>query len=273
MKISLQTLFALSPLAVLVVSISACDEDIMGPFEGSTVNLEISHVVGTADLVVDDVIRYANVAGNNYSVKDLRYYVSNFTVHFDDGSTYGSSAAHFVDARASRSETHSIQLENVPDGTVVGISMVYGLDAETNVDGALPNTLDTADMEWPPPMGGGYHYMKLEGRWEDSGNPGSLLGYTTHTGARFMPSMGDTYRHHHFINVYMDLVDTAIDHGESPEEGYEIRITYDVNGWYEDPVTYDFEALPQQMVMPLLDVQEQLMVNGPSCFSASFATV
>ena len=273
MNNSLLHLVALSPLAVLVVAISACDDNITGPFEGSNINLEIKHVVGTADLVVDDVVRYVNAAGNNYSVKDLRYYLSNFTVHFDDGSTYGSGAAHFVDAEASRSETHSIQLENVPDGTVVGISMVYGLDAETNVDGALPNTLDTADMEWPPPMGGGYHYMKLEGRWDDSANPGTLLGYTTHTGARFMPTMGDTYRHHHFVNVYMDLDDTPIHHDDAPDDGYEIEITYDINGWYEDPVTYDFEALPQQMIMPLLDVQEQLMVNGPSCFSARFPTV
>lgn len=50
---------------------------------------------------------------------------------------------------------------------------------------------------------------------------------------------------------------------------WEVTVKVNVNGWFTDPIDFDWNDLADQMIMPNLDAQAKLMANGPSCFSAS----
>ena len=63
--------------------------------------------------------------------------------------------------------------------TIVQIAVLHPLFIEVPMylNNLYVNENFHATMAWPVPMGGGYHYMKLEGDFNDS-----LSGYGTHTG-------------------------------------------------------------------------------------------
>jgi hypothetical protein len=140
------------------------------------------------------------------------------------------------------------------------------------------------EMFWPPAMGGdkgiGYHYMKLEGNFEDTPG-GSTSGYTTHIGARWlvdgnpMTGVEDPLPFHHFFRVYLPFPARAVDGNTLA-----VTIEVDINRWYTDPAPgdafdseYDWHDLMAQMIMANLAAQEKLMINGPACFSADVEVV
>ena len=76
-------------------------------------------------------------------------------------------------------------------------------------------------MLWPNTLGGGYHYMKLEGRYVD--NYGEQKFYNTHTGGLNSSDYS--------INYLFDI--------DNSESNSKIFIDMNINNIYNDPV-YDF---------------------------------
>ncbi len=121
--------------AVLVaLTISGCKKD---PQEGG-VTLNINHLVETETLSFDDV-KYTLAAGHNYSVSQLKYYISNVVLTADDGSIHKVNTPFYCDGKNATSL--SLDLGTVPTGTYNTVSFVFGLDAATNKPNALSNTL------------------------------------------------------------------------------------------------------------------------------------
>ena len=215
--------------------------------------LETQHSVDGAALVLHDV-RYENAAGQMYGVDKLIYFLSDIVLHRADGVLFGLDAAWYNDVEDPA--TLELTLDDVPAGDYTAISFTWGLDAEKNVPGALPDNPQNNNMFWPAALGGGYHYSKCEGFYVNS--QGAQAGYATHTG-RVRRDI-DTEDHHHFFTVSLPI-SMQID-GDT----WTLPIVMDLNQWYEQPNVYDFPEVP--MIMNDLDRQRTLMENGASVFSA-----
>ena len=132
------------------------------------------HVDGQ-ELILDTIM-YQNAAGNPYSVNRLRYYLSNFRfVRSDNFEVTVDGGAYFTDAR----EGTTLTLQDVPAGSFKGLRFNFGIPADLNVYGNLPNTSENVGMVWPEQMGGGYHFMKFEGYFS---SPTGTDGYAIHVG-------------------------------------------------------------------------------------------
>lgn len=247
-----------------------CDDSSTSPEDPVTVRVHFEHessgtARGGAPLVFDQIL-YTNDAGNAYSVKVLRYIISDVTLHTADWSI-SYDMVHYRDARESF--TRTARLEELPAATYEAISFTFGLDEEKNLDpsqgGLLPQTPLWEAMRWPATWGGGYHYMKLEG---DLATDTTSVSYLTHAGKRQAqedPVFGtDPEPFHHYFRVTLNTDDIEMEPGEQ----WDVTILMDVNAWYDtNPLgTYDLSDYPGGMMMNT-DAQNLLETNGPSVFS------
>ena len=119
----------------------------------------------------NDNVFYSNEAGNAFSVRRLLYVLSDVVLYFDDAPAMDIG---FLFINTDDAPTLQYQIENLP-GLCSGISFRLGFSSKNNIDNEYlnsPNNFHNA-MVWPNLNGtnlafqGGYHYMKLEGKYFD----------------------------------------------------------------------------------------------------------
>jgi hypothetical protein len=231
-------------IAILVAGLcfASCGDD---DGDAGTLTIHLDHQVAGQELNVDPVATYTNAAGNVYSVSLLEYIISDVDLVNTSGATHRLRDEHYRNAAIAA--TGSFTSLDVPAGEYHALRFTFGVSAERNITGSLPNTTDFANMEWPTQMGGGYHYMRLEGLFD---NGGSSQAFLSHTG----PSGGGDFS---FV-VELPL-SMHVDGGDS-----EVHVVMDLNEWFEDPHVYDFAA--QGMIMGNADAQLTHQDNGQTVF-------
>lgn len=165
-----------------------------------------------------DTLKYINSSKQTYSVSRLEFFISGIVLHASSGD-FVSDQVFYVDARYSVGA--ELVLENLPARMYSGISCLIGLDAAHNVTGALFPNKNNNEMFWPVPMGGGYHFMKLEGRVKSAD---SSLGYAMHLGQ-------NTSLVHSVLSGTINI---------KSGETHQSVIAMDINSWFDTPYDYDF---------------------------------
>lgn len=241
-------------LIITILSIAflaGCTSNTVDP-EESAIKLNFAHLHNGDELVLDD-IRYTNEVGQEYSIQKVKYFVSKITFHKNDGTEISSSDIHFVDIK--NSETLAMKLATkIPYGNYDKISFVYGLIPEDNISKSLGIDLDR-EMEWPEIMGGGYHYMKLEGKYTDN-NITSFFNF--HTGGL----NGTAYE------IHVDLPNSNFTINEN---SLDINLVMEMSNWFTNPVDWNFEYWGSG-IMGNPDAQTTVQQNGIDVFSVIFLT-
>lgn len=218
--------------------------------EETVVTINFDHSNNNASLVMDQNI-YTNAAGQNYSIKTVRYFISHVTLHQTDGPSYTSPDIHFIDIRDTKTLSLTLS-KRIPFSSYSSISFVYGLVPEDNITGSLGLNLDRL-MEWPVPMGGGYHYMKLEGDYEGS------------TGSNFFNfHSGSLNKVDYSIPVTIPFSNMVIN-----EESITFNIVMNIGNWFQNPVDWNFEYWGSG-IMGNSDAQATVQKNGANVFSVIF---
>ena len=227
---------------------SACeknDADTANPpaEKSPSLRLDFRFVVDGAALVTD-TLRYENEAHNQYSVQTLQFYLSRLALVRPDSSRVELKDWLYVDA--AMPSTLNLTIQNIPPGCYAGMSFNIGLDSLLNVPGGLPATADNLMMEWPVPMGGGYHFLKLEGYFTDSsGTP----GYAMHVGTNACLTSV-------FLPASLCFQDTEV-----PK-----TLFANVNEWFRTPETYNFNT-DGNYSMGNTDAMMKLAANGADAFT------
>ena len=230
----------------LIAIFSACTNNSVSPDE-ATVTLNFDHLNNDQPLELD-LIKYTNEVGQNYSIKTVKYFISKVTFHKSDGTDIISSDIHYVDIR----ETETLNLDlstKIPYGSYTSISFVHGLVPEDNITGSLGLDLDRL-MEWPVPMGGGYHYMKLEGEY---------IGTNTSTFFNFHAGGlgGEAYE----IHVVLPNSGFKVN-----DKNISFQLNMEISNWFKNPVNWDFEYWGSG-IMGNPDAQATVQENGQDVFS------
>ena len=215
--------------------------------------LEINfrHFVDELEIIYsNDNIIYQNNAANMYSVRRLLYVLSNVNLHFVNGSSSMLNSFIFVNTDDTQTLTKTIY--NLP-ALCSGISFRLGFSSPNNIDNEYIDADDNfhLSMLWPNLNGtdlafqGGYHYMKLEGKYVNLVDGENF--YNIHTG----PINGED-----FSILYSQF---------SFDPSSSISINMNVNNWYNDPV-YSMDVFGSA-IMGNLDAQTNLYQNGLDIFS------
>ncbi len=238
--------------AFLLILTVSCKEDVQPV--SHEIGFSFIHNVGTEALTTN-TIGYTNEAGNEFSVETLQYLVSNIRLNKNDGKIIEIEGYHLVDIYQPGSETFSPG-SLVEAGNYSGISFVFGFDEADNISGEYPD-LNLANWNWPDMLGGGYHFMKLEGKFIDEQQ--NEVGYATHMGTAREISGNESIFHPNHFEVTI-LQNFTIDSETS------IEIKMDILKWYKTPNLWDLNTWGAG-IMPNYDAQVALNQNGQDVFS------
>jgi len=203
-------------ILLVVASCKKSEDDAPEPVITDGLNIVLNHYVGGTALS-SNTISYTNSAGNNYGVTRLQYYLSGFEFETMNGVVYTFNNVYYIDAFSGNA---SIYIPSVPLAHYKRVKFYIGMDSLHNITDALPNTLENVNMAWPDMMGGGYHFMKLEGNYLASG---STTGFAMHLG----------------MNGNL-VTNNFTAHFESTAADNTIQLNMDINEWFNDPYIYDF---------------------------------
>lgn len=204
--------------------------------------MELSFSVDNSILEFN-TIKYLNAAGNNFSVSKLHCYLSNFQIENSDGTIYHFDDIIYVEASSAKSLSN---FSSLPLGNYRRISFLIGLDSAHNTEHALPHTVENDNMAWPASMGGGYHFIKLEGNFI---NASQTFGYAMHLGLN---------RNCVAINISKQFTITS--------ESNTIQLNMNINEWFKNPMIYDFN-IDGNYSMSDSTAMAKLSQNGADVFT------
>jgi len=218
-------------LAALLLISCGSDQEI----NDTKIFLNFSHNVDRNPVSMDD-LSHTNLAGENYNVLTLKYLISDIKLISDDSEILLNSI-HFVDF--SDPSTMVIDSDIIENGSYT-LQFRFGLDSTTNVTNSFVNETFHTSMAWPEMMGGGYHYMKLEGSYTNDST-----FYNTHTG----PTMGMDHSFLCSFNVPININNST--------NNLEYAIEMNINNWY-GPEIINLEPA----IMMNMPTQMNLKMNG-----------
>ena len=212
----------------------------------SSLEIKVGYTVDNAALV-DGKLNYTMAAGYKYSVTKLVYYLSRVSLVKQDDSKIELGEYLFCDAFDP--STNQLSFRHIPAGDYKGISFNIGLDSTLNISNRLPAATENINMQWPDPMGGGYHFLMLEGYFTDSTGTN---GYAVHLGTS------------------KPLIKIMLDKPLHFEENSHLsfNLLMNVNEWFRTPVTYDF-VTDGNYTMGNQALMMKIAGNGKDVFSIS----
>lgn len=192
------------------------DEPIVSRY--GTLSINLKHNVDNQPLVWNDVL-YRNDANELYSIDRIQYYLSSFRFYYQGKLQGQIDSVYYFDAR--NESALQLGFPQLRAGLYDSLTFYIGLDPVMNVTNSLPATLENNAMSWPDAMGGGYHFMKLEGHWKDSMG---MQGFAMHLGKNGYQVLAGSK-----CNIKIEAGKHAV-----------ITMTMNINEWFRNPHVYSF---------------------------------
>ena len=230
------------PLALILLLLVSCTKH----HKDAPVSRLVFTVAYSVDGValIKDTMNYTNDAGNLYSVTRLEYFISDIVLHQANGNDFHSPLIQYMNAFTPGA--NQIILYQVPFGNYESMTMNIGLKPSLNISNSLPNTAENINMEWPDNMGGGYHFLKMEGYVN---TPGGDKGYAVHLGS-------DT------ALVTCNMIRNL----DVQQATMQVALTMNLNEWYRSPTLYDF-LVDGNNTMGNAVLMHRIAQNGYNVFS------
>jgi len=228
-------------LVVLNVLSTGCKED--EPKPKTLLTLILSEQNQGKDILYDS-IKYKNTIGNEYSITRLQYYLSDFRFHQKQGEWIQRKGVIYRDGRESDVQ---VEFGDLPKAEFDSIAFTFGLNEDNNVTGALPANTDNFNMAWPVPMGGGYHFIKMEGHHINSVS--EKVGYALHVGT----------------NIDRDNIKQAVFFDLNTNRS--IDVVMDTDEWFQNPNTLDLNNISYTMGNDTM--MQKVVQNGVSVFNVA----
>lgn len=235
----------LNYLIIIIIStiLVSCKDD---PLKNETgdINFNILYNIDGENLLLD-TIKYTNAAGNKYSVNHFEYYISGVTFIKNNESKHTSNEVCYINIK--KSNTNVLNFTNIPIGEYKTVTFYIGLDSFTNKSNKLTNTIENVNMAWPDAMGGGYHFIKLEGYFLDKSGT-KQDGYAMHLGTN------------------SNLIKIEINHQFSISKNtLNKKLLLNINEWFKNPSNYDFD-IDGNYSMGVKGAMSKLAKNGADLF-------
>lgn len=247
-------------LAIIVLSMvvftSCVEEDIPG-LQSTSVSLNFKHDwdgtnVSSANF---NAIQYFNENNDELSIEKLRYLISDFTFHKSNGETIVVEGYNLVDVTNDNNLTYVLPAQ-IPVGTYSNVSFTFGFENDDNTDGAYAD-LNSASWNVPTMLGGGYHFMQLEGKFIN--NVASDQGYQYHA----IRAVDNTDP----MNLIFQDTFFTVNLGEViVHNNSSVDVKMNIAEWFKNPHSWDLNNL-NSMLMPNFNAQVKMYDNGQDAFS------
>lgn len=198
---------------------------------------------------------FVNELGHEMILSRVRYLISRIVLtNNTNGEIYEIPGYQLIDL-ADPTTFDMASTLTIPQGDYK-VSFVYGFNEEDNQDGAYPD-LNAVSWNWPMMLGGGYHFLQMDGTYVD--NAGDTQPFNYHNGTA---RVSDGVFEQNFVVVnYPDVL-------QVDDQDDTLRITMDIAEWFRNPYTWDLEVYNTPL-MPNYDAQKLMNQNAGTVFSVS----
>jgi len=267
----ISTLNFIIGILISILLISACQEDDPPATpEDNTgkITLKFYHEINGYGINFDTLI-YQNAAGNQYLINEIQYFISDVTLYNNDGSELlidDWKDIHYVDTDLSDTHTWEV-FDKIPEGTYDSIAFTFGISEEKNISFMFVNP-PKSYMFWPEYLGGGYHYLKLNGKWLEDDQTTQTTPFDFHLGiGQIYHSYPDSITGfiHNFFRV--SLPGSGFELAKNEQK--EIDFIMNVENWFQNPHVYDHDVWGGY-IMQNQDAMQIAKENGGNVFSTYF---
>lgn len=241
--------------------LTSCHEDNDDGISQAQITLNFSHNWdGTAVSNTNfNSIIYMNANGDNLSITKLRYLISKLTFQKSNGETFVLDGYNLVDVTTNSNQSFT-PVSTIPNGDYSKVSFTFGFDNEDNYNGNYTD-LNSASWNVPGILGGGYHFMQLEGKFVN--NSSNEIGYAYHA-IRAVDNTGPVQI---FEDTFFEVNLGAVNISTATTFNIEMNIAE----WFKNPNTWDLNVL-NNMLMPNFNAQVLMFENGQNVFSLQSVT-
>ena len=242
---------------ILAIGFFSCESDRDDNISSTVVQFRWQHHWDNTPVTNADFnsIKFTNAFGNSLSIERLRYLISKITFTKPSGETLTLDGYNLIDL----GDPESLQFTpetSIELGSYSNISFVFGFSNEDNEDGAYPD-LNSASWNVPAMLGGGYHYMQLDGKYINTSN--SEAGYNYHAiRAADNPGANPSFPQDTFFQVDLGAI--------SITDNSTITIAMNIAQWFKEPYSWDLNVY-DQMLMPNSAAQILMYQNGQNAFN------
>ncbi len=222
------------------------------------------HVVDDKPVMFDSMT-YENAAGNPYMVNEIQYFLSDFTLwRGGKGLVLDKwEDIHYIDTDLPNTMLYN-PADEIEEGTYDSITFVFGITEEKNRSFMFVNPPESY-MFWPEHLGGGYHYMKLNGKWRDTNDVVQPFNFHLGIGQTYDDQGNITGFVQNYFTVHLRASSFKIVNGLTTKA----VITMHVDEWFKDPNTFDFNYWGGH-IMENQQAMRAAIENGHNVFSIKF---
>lgn len=222
----------------------SCDNGKESPVEPELqtghITLTFEHFVDSKPLQKDQMI-YANAAGNPYEINEVMYFISNLTLFKSDGTEIlidDWKDIHYVDIDIPTTLIWKVY-DDIPFGEYDSVTFVFGIPGEKNESFMFVNPPEDK-MMWPDILGGGYHYMMINGRWRDENDKIKLFNFHMGIGQLYKGNVINYDSIYAYVQNYFTVSLPGSSFILEPGETKTINIGMNIESWFETPHNFDF---------------------------------
>jgi hypothetical protein len=233
------------------------------PTVGS-LQIQFEHRV-SGEVVVKDELNYINASDNLYQISGLKYFISDVTFHKHDGSSIvinSTNPAHYVDIDIPETLTWQVS-DNIPASVYDSISFTFGLNEQLNKSNSFVN-FPEVNMAWPDPLGGGYHFMMMDGWFIDSQGQAAPFSFHLGTGQIYTGGM-ETANITGFVQNYFHVKLPASSFTIVNNQIKSLKIIMNIDKWFTTPTNWDFNQW--SMTMQNQTAMQAIKDNGGDVFT------
>ena len=231
--------------------------------EKAGIDINIGYEVNGKALVIDTLC-YVNEAGNAFLVSEVQWFISNIELKNEAGDwimlhqrslsdTLDIGRVFYIDT--NNPESQVLHANPLPIGHYTALRFTFGLDETKNYSG-LFNDPPESEMFWPDFLGGGYHYMKLNGKFVNA--EGLFAPLAIHLG------IGQNEDYTEFYQNYF-IVELPLNFDVKANVENQLDLTMIIDTWFRNPHTIDFNELGSH-IMQNQAAQRLFNGNGKDVF-------
>ena len=206
-----------------------------------------------------NTIQYTNANGEELSIEKLRYLISKITFQKSNGDIFVVDGYNLVDVTNGTNLSFT-PTSTIPTGDYRKVLFTFGFSNEDNYDSNYQD-LNSASWSVPTMLGGGYHFMQLEGKFID--NTTTETGYAYHA----IRAVDNSKSPQEFQNTFFEVDLGAV--SITKDATFEIKMN--IAEWFKNPNTWDLNVL-NNMLMPNFNAQIMMFENGQNVFSLESIT-
>lgn len=228
----------LLPAVLIMFSfmLTSCTEDPPEEHDDTgRVIFHFQHAVNGDPLEID-TLAYVNAAGNQYMITEVQYFISDVELYKSDGSVVKIDDwkdIHYIDHDIPTTMTWELY-DPIPAGNYDSIAFTFGINEQKNQSFMYTDPPESL-MFWPEFLGGGYHYLKLNGKWLDTLN--MLSPFDFHMGiGQVRDNEGNITG---FVQNYFRVGLPDASFQLMKDKSADITFVMNIESWFETPHVWD----------------------------------